>query len=321
MRTKFVFFFISVLFLSACREENELKEISVILDWKPNTNHTGIYVAQKLGYYEQAGLDVEIIQPPEGLNVQFIANGEGDFGISFQENVTYARHQGIPIISIASIIQHNTSGFVSIADKNIKTPKDFEGKTFGSWNSPVEEAIIKSLMEVDNGDFEKVQFTNIGNMEFIRASENGDIDFVWGYEAWDNIGAQLRGYEINYIRLRDYVEALDFYTPVFIASESMIESSPELVRSFMNATKKGYEYSIDKPLDAANILLEYALELDEDLVINSQEFLAKEYQSDAPYWGYQDINVWDRYQSWLFDNGLVEEKIDMKKAFTNEFSK
>jgi ABC-type nitrate/sulfonate/bicarbonate transport system substrate-binding protein len=125
---------------SAQSQPQQLKKVTVILDWTPNTNHTGLFVAKDKGYYEQEGLDVNIIQPSADTAAALVAAGKGDFGISFQEEVTYAKTADtpLPIKAIAAVIQHNTSGFASPATKNIKTPKDFEGKTYGGWGAPSE---------------------------------------------------------------------------------------------------------------------------------------------------------------------------------------
>ncbi|MPN51969.1 Formylaminopyrimidine-binding protein [bioreactor metagenome] len=128
-----------VMSMSACagnsqndaEKEKKLRDVTVILDYVPNTNHTGIYAAKDLGYYEEAGLNVNIIEPTDGATATLIAAGKGDFGISYQEDVTYAlaAEDPLPIKAIAAVIQHNTSGFAAYKGKNITSPKDFEGKT------------------------------------------------------------------------------------------------------------------------------------------------------------------------------------------------
>ena len=124
---------------------------------------------------------------------------------------------------------------------------------------------------------------------------------------------------MNYIRLRDYDKNLDYYTPVIITNEKMAADKKDIVKKFMRATKKGYEYASKNPDDSAKILLKNAPELDEKLVVESQKFLAEEYKSDASYWGYQQKSVWENYMNWLYDNKLIDKKIDVEKAFTNEF--
>lgn len=114
-----------LLLTTACSNNNDsanskkkgLKHVTVVLDWTPNTNHTGLYVAKEKGYFKDEGLDVDIIQPGEAGADQLVAAGKAQFGISAQESITEARIQGVPIVSIAAIIQHNTSGFASPKEK------------------------------------------------------------------------------------------------------------------------------------------------------------------------------------------------------------
>lgn len=299
-------------------EAKNLEKITVTLDWTPNTNHTGLYVAKDKGYYEEVGLDVEIIQPANGTAEQLVAADQAQFGISYQESVTLARLEDIPIVSIATVIQHNTSGFGALKEKGIETPKDFEGKKYGGWGSPIEKATLKALMEKYDGDVEKVEILTSGASDFFASSEK-DIDFAWIFEGWTGIEAQLKGIEINYIDLGKENEALDYYTPVIITNEKNINENSELVKKFMEATAKGYDDAIKDPKEAAEILLNNVPELDKDLVMASQAFLSDKYQDEAEQWGIQKEDVWQNYTDWLFENDLISDKIEVKKAFTNEF--
>ncbi len=316
MGTCLMFFLLMALFLSGCTASDE--KITVSLDWAPNTNHTGLYAAVDQGYYKEEGLDVEIIQPPEGTAESLVAAGQAQFGVGYQESVTFARLEDMPVVSIASVIQHNTSGFASLKKKGIETPADFEGKRYGGWGSPVEKATLKALMEKYDADVERVEIITSGDMDFFAASEK-DIDFAWIFEGWTGIEARIRGIELNYIDLGQENEALDYYTPVIITNEKIINNNPDLVRAFMKATAKGYEYSMENPEAAAEILLKNAPELDRTLVFESQKYLSGQYQAEAEQWGLQKEEVWQNYTDWLFKNGLISKKIDVKAAFTNEF--
>ena len=194
-------------------EGTALKKVTVVLDWTPNTNHTGLYVAKDQGYFEEEGLDVEIIMPGEAGADQLVASGKADFGVSYQESITQARIQEVPIVSIAAVIQHNTSGFASPAEKNIVSPKDFAGKSYGGWGSPVEESVIASLMKQENANPDDVSIINIGDTDFFTAVKR-DVDFAWIYYGWTGVEAELRGEKINMIYLTDYSKNLDYYTPV-----------------------------------------------------------------------------------------------------------
>lgn len=301
-----------------CDSKKELEKVIITLDWTPNTNHTGLYVAKENGYFEDMGIEVEIIQPSSGTAEQLVATGKAQFGISYQESVTLARLEEVPVVSIAAIIQHNTSGFASLSEKGILTPKDFEGKKYGGWGSPIENAMIQALVEADGGDFSKVDILTSGAADFFASSE-GDIDFAWVFEGWTNIEAKLKGIDINYIDLGKADSNLDYYTPVIITNEDLIENNPELVKNFMEAVSKGYELAIDNPEDAGNILLKHAPELDAELVLESQKFLAGKYQDDSSQWGLQKKSVWENYMNWLLERDLISNSIDVDKAFTNEF--
>ncbi|HEY5555930.1 ABC transporter substrate-binding protein [Acetobacterium sp.] len=310
---------IIIISLTGCAQK-KTENITVVLDWVPNTNHTGLYVAQELGYFEEEGLSVEIIQPSEGGSADLIAAGQGEFGISYQEQVTYARTAAnpLPIKAIAAIIQHNTSGFASPVDRNIITPKDFEGKKYGGWGSPMEIATLKGLMESNNGDFNQLEMVDIGALDFFTAVES-HVDFTWIYYGWDGVSAKLRNVPINFISLKDQDENLDYYTPVIIASEDYLAKNPEIARKFLNAVTKGYEYAMENPEAAADLLLIDNPEIERDLAVASQEYLAREYQGDASQWGIMNQSIWENYSQWMFDHGLLENKLDANEAFTNEY--
>lgn len=304
---------------SALSNGGDLEEVTVVLDWTPNTNHTGLYVAEHEGYFAEESLDVEILLPGEATPEQLVASGQADFGISYQENVTYARTQDVPIVSIAAIIQHNTSGFASLKEAGIEKPKDFEGKVYGGWGSPIEEAVMDTIMRIDGADIDQVEYVNIGNTDFFTAVERGDIDFAWIYYGWTGIEAELRDIALNIIYLNEYSDALDYYTPVIITSEKMIAEKEQTVRNFLKAVAKGYQFAIEKPDEAAEILSEAVPELDRDLVKKSQEWLAPRYQDDAPRWGEQKLEIWENFARWMEEHGLLEKTLDSEKAFTNEF--
>ncbi|MGG3799041.1 ABC transporter substrate-binding protein [Metabacillus fastidiosus] len=298
--------------------ENKNEKVTVVLDWTPNTNHTGLYVAKEKGYFKEEGLDVDIILPGEAGAEQLVASGKADFGVSHQETVTEARVQGLPVISIAAIIQHNTSGFASPVEKNIKSPKDFTGKTYGGWGGPAEKPVISTLMNVEKANVDDVSFVNMGETDFFTAVKR-DIDFAWIFYAWTGIEAELRGEKLNMIYLTDYSKNLDYYTPILVANEGKIKDNADQVKKFMNAVSKGYNFAIENPVEAADILIKENPDLDAELVKKSQEWLSPRYKDDAPRWGEQKQEVWENYAKWMFENKVLEKELDAKSAFTNEF--
>lgn len=309
-----------LIFVPGCSEKGApaTDQITVLLDWNPNTNYSGLFVAKDKGYYLEEGLDVKI-EEAGGNVVPLVAAEKAQFGISYQEQVTFARlNENIPIVSIAAIVQHNSSGFASLKEKGIETATDFEGKTYGSWGTEVEEATIKALMDKAGADFNKVKIVTVGETDLFAVIDKL-ADFAWIYYGWDGIEAELKGVELNFIPLRELDPVFDYYTPVIISNESLINEQPELVKRFIRATVKGYQLAIKNPTEAAEILLENAPELDRDLVMASQDWLKDKYQDDAAQWGLQKKEAWENYSRWLLEHGLVDKMLDVENAFTNKF--
>ncbi|WP_020062768.1 ABC transporter substrate-binding protein [Bacillus sp. 123MFChir2] len=301
------------------KEESKEQKVKVVLDWFPNTNHSGLYVAKTKDYYKKQGLDVEIIQPGENTSAeQMVASGKADFGVSYQENVTTARVEGIPVVSIGAVIQHNTSAFASLKKDNITSPKAFEGKRYGGWGAPAEEATLKTIMDKHQADYNKVQKVVLGQTDFFK-SIGRDADFEWIYYGWDGIEAKRKGIELNAIMLKDLNPALDYYSPVIITSEKHTKQDKDFVKKFMKATTDGYNFAIKEPQASADILIKNVPDINKELVQESQKWLSTKYQDDAKAWGVQKEEVWTNYMNFLYDNKVIKKKIDVKAAFTNEF--
>ena len=316
-----------VLVMAGCSSNNTAKEegnkkVTLMLDYVPNTNHTGFYVAQEKGYFKDQGLDVEILEPgDDATSATLVAAGKADFGVSYQEDVTYARtsEEPLPIRAIATIIQHNTSGFVSLKDANIKGPKDFEGKTYAGWQAPSEEAVIKAVMNKAGADFNKLQIIGASGAGFAALGKTEDLH--WEFEGWSVIKARMDGFDLDYLPLKDLDERLDYYTPVIITNEKMISEDAETVQKFMNAVKKGYEYAIDNPDESAEILHKIIPDTDLDFLKESQKYLSAQYSKDSDTWGLMKDEVWDRYTDFMFEYKLISEKIAADQQYTNQFLK
>ena len=304
--------------LAACARQSEvLTSVTLMLDWVPNTNHTGIFVAQREGFFEEAGLEVKIVQPGEVFAEQAVAGGASDFGISFQEQVTLARAQSVPLVSIAAIIQNNTSGFAS---RMGGSPADWEGLRYGSFGSPFEEPTLRELMGCDGAEYESLEIVNTGFTDPLALLEQEQIDLAWIFYGWQVIQAELQGIDLEVAMMEDWFDCIpDYYTPVIIATESTLVERPEIVRAFLEAVSRGYRFAIDDPGTAAEILLAAGPELDARLVQRSQEWLSPRYQADAARWGEQDLEVWRAYAQWMADHDILAEAIQAERAFTNDY--
>lgn len=301
-------------------DTQELMPIRFLLDWTPNTNHTGVYVASELGYYREAGLDVEIVQPGESSALSLVAAGRADFCVTFQEEIAAALTSSnpLPITTVATLIQHNTSGIISLSDRGIDSPADMAGHSYATWDTPIEKAILKALIEEDGGRYEDVEMIPNTVMDVVAALQT-DIDMVWIYYAWDGIATELAGLDTNFIDFGSANPSLDFYTPVLASSNAFLEADPDAAARFLEATARGYQYAIEQPGEAAEILLKHAPELDRELVHASQLWLVDQYMAEVPQWGMIDQARWDRFFAWMYDNELIARPLEAGEGFTNDY--
>ena len=300
--------------------QKDLETVTMVLDWTPNTNHTGFYVAQELGYFEEAGLSVSIIQPPDNGATDLVASGGAEFGIDFQDTLAaaFAGDSPLPITAVAAVLQHNTSGLISLKEKGIDSPGKLEGHSYATWDSPIEQAVLKNVVERDGGDFNKVQLIST-YVEDIVASLHADIDSVWIYYGWDGVKCEMEGLDTNYLPFADMNPVFDYYSPVIIGNNTFLQEHPDTAKAFLAAVRKGYEYAADNPEEAAEILLKAAPELDKELVQKSQEYLSKQYISDAENWGVIDPERWNGFYQWLNENKLVENELKDNTGFSNDY--
>lgn len=297
------------------------EKITFVLDWTPNTNHTGLYVAQELGYFEEAGLEVEIVQPPEDGAVVLVASGKAQFGVSFQDSLAPALMEGeaLPVTAVASVIQHNTSGIISRAGEGMDTPKGMEGHSYATWNGAIELATVEKVMEADGGDYSKLELIPSTVTDEVSALKTNSVDSIWIFYGWAGVKTELEGLDTDYFAFAEIDPVFDYYTPVIVAGNQFLEEKPETAKAFLNALSKGYTYAMEHPEEAAEILCGAAPELDRELVTASQKYLADQYQADAPYWGFIEADRWNNFYQWVNDNQLVEGEVLLNTGFTNKY--
>lgn len=317
-----------MLLLTACGEkpqeaEKTLEKITFVLDWTPNTNHTGVYVALAKGYFEEAGFAVEVVQPPEDGAEVLVGSGRAQFGVSFQDYIAPALvgDAPLPITAVAAMVQHNTSGIISRKGEGMDTPAGLAGKKYATWDLPVEKATMQHVVEADGGDFSQVQLIPSTVTDEVSALRSGSVDAIWVYYGWAGIACEVAGLETDYFAFADIDPVFDFYSPVVIANETYLKENGEKAKAFVAALSKGYTFAAENPEEAAAILLEAAPELagNEELVKESQKYLSKQYIADAPRWGEIDPIRWDGFYGWLNENGLTEGEIPAGAGFTNDY--
>lgn len=301
--------------------DGKLKKITFVLDWTPNTNHTGIYVAKEKGYFKEAGLDVEIVQPPEDGAEVLVGSGKAQFGVSFQDTMMPAvvGDDALPIKAVAAVLQHNTSGIVSRKGEGIKRPKGLEGKKYATWNQDIEKAILKQVVEKDKGNFSKVKMIPSTVTDEVSALKSKKVDAIWIYYGWAGIATEVAGLDTDYFAFKDIDPVFDYYTPVIIGNSDWMKENEETAKAFLSAAKKGYEYAIEHPENAGNILCEASPELDSKMVQASQKYMKDQYKAEVEQWGYINPKRWNAFYDWISEKGLSKTKIPENTGFTNDY--
>ncbi|MFC6169768.1 ABC transporter substrate-binding protein [Loigolactobacillus jiayinensis] len=318
---------LTLLGLTGCGQQTKstkTTELTVVLDYTPNTNHTGLYVAQQKKFYQKHHLKVKIVQPPQSGADGLVAAGKAQFGVSYQDTMSpeLSGKKQLPITAIAALVQHNTSGIMSRQADNITSPKAMVGKRYATWNLPIEQAIIRTLVNQDGGRYQDVKLTPGNFTDEVAALKTKKVDDVWVYYAWGGINAQVQNYPVNYFALRKINPVFDYYTPVLIGNNRYLKQHPKVAKEFLAATKEGYQYAIKHPTKAATILENKVPELkgkQAKLVLASQKWLSGQYQAEVKRWGYIKPQRWNRFYQWLNQEKLVDTPLAKNAGFTNQY--
>ena len=281
--------------------------VTLQLDWTPNTNHIGIYLAQAKGWYEEANLIVDVLPFADASPDTLVANGNADLGISFPASVIYSRAAGLDLVSVAAVLQSNPTELAVLASSDIQSPKDFDGKTYAGFGLPYEEPQIRTVAQQDGGtgDFDVATLNTFA----YEALYNGDADLTEIFTTWEGIEAELRGVELRTFRYDDYGMP-DFHGVVLVAnSEALNGDKADAIRRFLAATQRGYEYAAENPDAAAQEFMEALPDTfpEPELVTRSTEELAPYFVQDGERWGVQDPEQWDPYANWFIDQDLVTD--------------
>ena len=300
-------------------EPIELIEVSIALDWFPWSNHSGLFIAQERGYFEEQGLKVNIYVPGDPSTVlQTVAAGRDDFGISYQPELLIAREQGIEAVSIMALVQHPLNSVMALRESGIAEPKDLKGKKVGSPGLPSDEALIDTMLRSQGLTIDDVEMVNVG-FDLVAALISKNVDAIVGaYWVHESISANNLGFELNIMRMEEH-GVPDFYELVIVASEDKIANNPEVVQKFVRAVTRGYQDAIADPLDAVALLKSVKPETDLDIENPGVILLAPLWATDNGVFGWQEQDRWQEFAQWMVDTGRLTSAADATTAYDNSF--
>lgn len=300
----------------------DLEDFTVVLDWYPNAVHAFLYDALEKGYFEDEGLNVNIVFPSNDNDaLTLTAAGKADCGLYYMNDVIMSNaNQDVPLRTIGTVVNSSLDIIASLKDKNINRPKDLEGKTLGYSGTEFGEAVVKYMMEQDGASIDNVDFINVG-FDLMSSMTTGQVDATYGCFINHEIPQlEKEGFEMNYFKLSDY-GVPDYYALSFVAGQDSLDKNPGKYKKFLNGCKKGFEDMKNDPDGTLQILLDNQdkanFELDPDVEKKSMEILLPMMESEDKPFLYQDPEVFQECASWLKEVGLIDKDVDVNEIIVD----
>ncbi len=302
-------------------DSGEITNVSVALDWFPWAEHSGLYLALDRDYFADENLAVDFhvpANPEDGLKL--VASGDEDFAISYQTDVLLAREQGLPVVSVAALVQHPLDGVMSLESSNIERPSDLEGKKIGYAGTPSSEAFLHSLLQSDGLTLDDINLINVG-FNLAPSLISGQVDAIigayWAYESFQI--EEESGQQVSVMKLNEW-GVPDYYELVLVASEETVDQRGDMITRFIRAMQHGYTDAADEPDAAIDSLLEHNTDAVREVEEASIEILPEFWtESGDIEFGSQTADRWEAFTSWMKDEDLLGDDVNADDAFTNKF--
>jgi ABC-type nitrate/sulfonate/bicarbonate transport system substrate-binding protein len=298
----------------------------IALDWTPNINHIGIYVAKELGYYTEKGIDIEILNPLDdnytttpGKKLEL---GLADFAIAPFETVISLNNKknSVDAIAVFAILQEDISSIASLKSSNLHSPKLLDGKTYASYKARYEDHIVNEMVKNDGG---------IGNMEIVYPDKlgiwntllEGKADATWIFDNWEGVEAETKHIELNKFSMSEF--GIPYcYSPVIITRNDLMIANKNEYSLFLKATQKGYQYAVENKSSSVSILKEYLTDYDKaNLNLNKSLDITAPYFGKDKECGIMKLERIDMFLKWLVEHDLENKKIIDQNLFTNDLLK
>lgn len=305
-----------------------LDKVSIVLDWTPNTNHTGLYTAIEQGYYADAGIELEILGYSQAGVESVLGAGGAEFGFSGVDSLLAARAAGVDLTMVINVQQKSSFGVAVSGDSEITRPADLDGRTLAAYGGGATHYNTRQMIKNDGGQGEfEVVVVGTGALEAVLA---GRADFAESMATWEGLAMEMQGYQVRFMFPADYDVPT---TPALLGisvRDDFLAANPDVVKRFVQATQLGYQFAVDNPERAAQVLLDAnpQAKLDPELTLRSQELLSAEYWPDAQgSVGHADLDAWQRYLDHVIGTGLIvdgdgevfTDAVAAEDLVTNEF--
>jgi ABC-type nitrate/sulfonate/bicarbonate transport system substrate-binding protein len=296
-------------------------KLTLALDWTPNINHIGFFIAREMGFYKELGLEVDIIDPSSDnyavTPAKKVELGEADLALCPTESVISYRTKENPfdLIGIATIFQKDISAIAVREGEGITSPKDLDGKSYASYHARYEDGIVKQMIKNDGGlgDIEVIYPEKLGIWDTVIRKKH---DSTWIFLNWEGVEADNYFTKLRFFKLADYQIPYS-YSPLLVAGATRLEANPESYRAFVQGSKKGFEFCAEHPSQAISILRPFLPE--NAALINLNKALDISIDAFGNEWGKIDEYVVSQFLEWIYQYGLEEKRVEVSEVVTNRY--
>eukprot|EP01025_Chloroclados_australasicus_P050659 TRINITY_DN5851_c0_g1_i1.p1 TRINITY_DN5851_c0_g1~~TRINITY_DN5851_c0_g1_i1.p1 ORF type:complete len:346 (-),score=53.96 TRINITY_DN5851_c0_g1_i1:436-1473(-) len=305
------------------------QEVVLALDWTPNGNHCGFFVAKAKGFYEQQGLNVTLasvhVDDYEATPASKVANNSAQFGLCPTESVVsyYTWPDGAKprVRAVATVFQKDLSCLVTLKSSGIDRPQKLDGKTYASYGARYEGRLVQQMIKNDGGTGEYTEKT----MPFLQVWDSvlkGESDSTWVFKTCENIEAETKGIELNSFMMEDYNIPYG-YSPIVIALQDYVDNNADVIRKFLKASAEGYRFCAENVDEAAELFVKAVEEeykqtpipqpLGVEHVKKSLAALKDAVLDADGKWGKMSPEQWRKYIDWLHDNQLLTTMVQSRQ--------
>lgn len=303
---------------AAGAKQEAAENVSIMLDWYPNAVHSFLYSAVDQGYFKEQGIDLDMKMPAETNDpLKLVSTGEVDFALSYQPQVVMARAEQIPVVSVAAIVRHPLNMLMVPKESGIKSPKDLSGKTIGYPAIPMNEALIKTMIQSDGGNPDQAKLIDVG-WDLMPAISTKKVDAIsGGYINHEKVLLEKEGHPMIAFNPVDY-GVPDYYELVLVTSEKVAKEKPDLVKKMREASVKGFQYVKEHPQEGLDILLNnqnQSFPLETDVEKKSLEILLPLMSAEGEVFGSQSSESWKDIIGWMKETNLIQADVKPEECY------
>ncbi|MDI3297937.1 MAG: ABC transporter substrate-binding protein [Bacillota bacterium] len=297
--------------------QKQLRTVTLLLDWYPNVDHAWLYAAMDLGYFRRQGLQVKVEVPSQTTDpLKLVGSGRVDLGIGYPKDVLLARSQGIPVVSVAAVVQHPLNTVIALRSSGIRTLEDLRGKSIGTAGTPSDQAILETLAEKLGVPAGRIRSVNVG-FDLIPALTTHRVDAIeGGYTTVEALQLPRQGYPVTVFPVRE-LGVPDYYELVLITNETTLERDRAVLDAFWKAAQEGEAWVAAHPDQAVDILARHASGLDRGLALAGLKVLLPQLRDPGQPYGQQTEAKWATLENWMLRHHLLEKPVDASGIFVD----